>query len=429
MQQTTDELIAELSVKRAARRELREARTHLLTERGEGGGFLAPFTDVLKVLRLAAMDISNSLRLIVSSVITFDPIKMQEKIKAFDDRRQKINNEWKPIIDSAREAIGSTDPILKMAILGPANFFALQGFGASLIAGKTVAEVVTATKWDEIINSYTVNLDTDQSINRFFQRWTERGQDDDDYEDRGGRSIGGGRSGGKPRGILGRLARLFTESVSLNEQATPDAKPDKELTEEEALRMFVQATGMQEAFKKLQTESLQNLRSTIEGIISDIESVAGVSQLFAASDLKQLKSAFDNVKRLNPKFDASSYDKFANTVTTESDKLMKDSKFVEKVKKELGNTGVTPEKIKSAADKMVFDGAKGEFDKSTANGLKKVVDSVGKAIEDLKIDADILTEMKKSSQPNVSDIAKIYEKLLGIYSGIKQDFENRKSPR
>ena len=427
MQQTTDELIAELSVKRAARRELREARTHLLTERGEGGGFLAPFTDVLKVLRLAAMDISNSLRLIVSSVITFDPIKMQEKIKAFDDRRQKINNEWKPIIDSAREAIGSTDPILKMAILGPANFFALQGFGASLIAGKTVAEVVTATKWDEIINSYTVNLDTDQSINRFFQRWTERGQDDDDYEDRGGRSIGGGRSGGKPRGILGRLARLFTESVSLNEQV-PDAKPDKVLTEEEALHMFVQATGMQEAFKKLQTESMQNLRSTIEGIISDIESVTGVSQLFAASDLKQLKSAFDNVKRLNPKFDASSYDKFANTVTTESDKLMKDSKFVEKVKKDFGDTGATPEKIKSVADKMVFDGAKGEFDKSTASGLKKVVDSVGKAIEDLRIDVDILAEMKKSSYANVNDVAKIYEKLLGIYSGIKQDFEIGKSP-
>ena len=426
MQQTTDELIAELSVKRAARKELREARTRLLVERDGGSGFLTPFTDVLKALRLAAMDISNSLRLIVSSIITFDPIKMQEKIKAFDDRRQKINNEWKPIIDSAREAIGSTDPILKMAILGPANFFALQGFGASLIAGKTVAEVVTATKWDEIINSYTVNLDTNQSINRFFQRWTESGQEDD-YEDRGGRSIGGGRSGGKPRGILGRLARLFTESVSLNEQV-PDAKPDKVLTEEEALHMFVQATGMQEAFKKLQTESMQNLRSTIEGIISDIESVTGVSQLFAASDLKQLKSAFDNVKRLNPKFDASSYDKFANTVTTESDKLMKDSKFVEKVKKDFGDTGATPEKIKSVADKMVFDGAKGEFDKSTASGLKKVVDSVGKAIDDLKIDAGILAEMKKSSYTNVNDVAKIYEKLLGIYSGIKQDFEIGKSP-
>ena len=161
---------SKLLIERTARKEIRQMRSHL-AEQG-GSKVKDAFLDVFRALRLAAMDISNSLRLTLGIIFTFNPEKMKKKIEAFDDRRQKINAEWKPITDRAKEAFKNTDPILTMAVMGPANFLAMQGIGAGLAAGKTAAEIVTATNWDSLINSFTVTLDLNQSMQQFFQKYS-----------------------------------------------------------------------------------------------------------------------------------------------------------------------------------------------------------------------------------------------------------------
>lgn len=419
MHKNVEDIMLELKVKRAVRQEIREMRV-LLKE--DSGGFLAPFKDVLKALRLVAMDISNSLRLVISSVITFDSVKMQEKIKAFDDRRQKINTEWRPIIEAAENAIGSTDPILKMAILGPANFFALQGLGAGLVAGKTVAEVVTATNWNEIINSYSPQLDLNQSLNRFFLNWKEDAEERNDNNNDSYDSYPRGDVRRKRSRTMDKLAHLFTESVNLQEQ---DEKSQPRMTEKEAIDKFVQASGMDRAFEDLRKKSLNNLKDTCQSLLADIEPAVATSQLFAAKDVNELGKAFQLARQQNPKIDITSYDKFVKTVTDESMKLQKDKKFIDKMIKESGKQSLTPEELKNATDKLVFTNAKSDFDKKTVEGLKKVVNTTEESIKDLKIDNSILTEMKKNSEPESQEATKVYENLLNVYNRIKSDLGNR----
>lgn len=409
-----------LRLERTARKELRQMRS-LLAEQG-GSKVKEAFLDVFRALRLAAMDISNSLRLAIGIIFTFDPDKINKQIEAFDTRRQKINAEWAPIKERAREAFKNTDPILTMAVMGPANFLAMQGLGAGLAAGKTAAEIVTATNWNEITNSFTTTLDLNQSLQQFFQKYSKDEEKRQEREEKAAGSVGRGR------GVLSRLSNLFSEGEShvgtvITEQAVPPE--GQQFSEDQAIDIFTKVTGMDKGFEKIRKASLENLVETVKAIQTDIEPMRSSALLFAANDFETFQRAFAEVKSKNPKVNAAAFNKFKDVLVKETEKLSKDPKFSEELKKQAGGSAVTPEQTKVAAEKKVFQVTKEQFDKQLADGLGKAVKAGEDAIKKLGVDDSVLKAMKSSPYQDSRDAAKVYENLLSVYKEIKSDFESK----
>ena len=429
MKRTAEDIALNLKIKRDMRKQIREAKAAM----NEESKFVSAFTDVFKAMRLAAMDVGNSLRLVLGMVLTFDPNKLNDKIKAFDERRQRINAEWAPILARSKEAIRNADPILMMAIMGPANFLGAQGIAASLVAGKTAAEALTATNWDSLINSFTTTLNVNQNLQKFFANVSSsealKQQKDDE-------SLGMQRQNNR---TLRRLARIFSEggyasglaesfrtSKSLIEQKRQEKEADiPPFTEEEAANLFAEITGLDRKFEQTRKEYMASLKSTISEVLQMIDPVTASAQLFAANDMASFGQAFENAHRQNPQISMEAYKKFSKAVDDQVTKLATDSKFVDELKKKSGGKEFSPQDIKASAQTTAFQAAKTQFDKDLAKKLKQVVDSVGSSIKDMKIDDETFKEMQKSAYPEVKEVAGLYEKLLKSYNNIKSDFESK----
>lgn len=423
MQKNAKQIEEQLRIQRIARSEVRRMKS-LLSEQA-GSKVKEAFLDIFRALKLAAMDISNSLRLAIGLLFTFDPAEIEKKIEAFDARRQNINAEWAPILQRADEAFQNADPILTMAVIGPANFLALQGVGVGLEAGKTAIEILAAKKWETLVNSFSVSLDLNQSMQQFFQKYS---RDEERRQQRDRAAIDALRTG-RGRGVLNSLSGLFSEGVGnegslLTEQAAPPT-PGKMFNEKQAIEIFVKATGMDKNFEKIRKANLENLTTTMNSIRADLEPLMSSAQLFAANDAEAFKKAFDSAKAKNPKISPVAFDKFMKTLETETAKLIKDPKFLEDLNKKSPGIASKPDQVKIEAQKTVFDITKKEFDKQLANGLSKAVTVSDKAIKALNIDDKVLKHLKDSPYKDANETAKVYEGLLTIYKGIKSDFESK----
>lgn len=422
MQRTTKQIEEQLRIERIARKEFRKMKSLLK----EDAGVKEAFLDVFRALRLAAMDISNSLRLAIGVIFTFDPEKMDKLIKDFDTRRQKINAEWEPILQRAQEAFNNADPILTMAIMGPANFLAMQGMGAGLTAGKTVIEILAAKNWNELIDSFTTTLDVNQSLQQFFQEYSSN---EERRQERDAQALETMRTG-RGRGVISRLSDVFSEGYEykvgvLREQTETTTPSGMTFTEDQAIELLIKATGMDKSFEKIRKANLENLKSTILEVKSSIEPLRSSSKLFAAKDLPSFESAFKEVKSKNPQVDVKSFDNFMNTISTETKKLSKDPKFREELTKKKPGTSLSEQQIESEAKKSVFQITKKEFDKQLSDGLSKAVKASDDAIKKLKIDDSVLKYMKDSPYQDSKEVAKVYEDFLAVYKEIKNDFESK----
>lgn len=418
MKKTNMSIEKTLRIERSMRKEMRQMSSLLK----EQGGVKEAFKDVFRALRLVAMDFGNVLRLAVGMLITFNPEKIKEKIRAFDERRQKINAEWAPIVNRAKDAIGSADPILSMAIIGPANYFALQGMGAGLVAGKTVAEVVTATNWDSLINSFTVTLDVNQSLQQFFQNYTRneesRREREEEFNILSGKTTRG-------NSIMNRLSNLFSESTDPQDAVLLEQAAAPKMTEKQAIDMFVKATGMDKKFKELLDAHKENLKNTLQPIASELEPMVAVSNMFSATNLKEFNAAVKQAKSINPKLNEEPFVKFDKQVQEETKKFADNPKAVEDLKKKLSVTQATPEALNAEIEKIVFNTLKSEFDKKVAAAIKSARDNAKIAIDDLKIDSRTLQYMQDSTDSEIKQLAEIYKNLSKTYDTINRDFENK----
>jgi len=418
MKKTNMSIEKTLRIERSMRKEMRQMSSLLK----EQGGVKEAFKDVFRALRLVAMDFGNVLRLAVGMLITFNPEKIKEKIRAFDERRQKINAEWAPIMDRAKDAIGSADPILSMAIIGPANYFALQGMGAGLVAGKTVAEVVTATNWDSLINSFTVTLDVNQSLQQFFQNYTRNEESRREREEEFNISSGKTTRGNS---IMSRLSNLFSESTDPQDAVLLEQAAAPKMTEKQAIDMFVKATGMDKKFKELLDAHKENLKNTLQPIAFELEPMVAVSNMFSATNLKEFNAAVKQAKSINPKLNEEPFVKFDKQVQEETKKFADNPRAVEDLKKKLSVTQATPEALNAEIEKIVFDTLKSEFDKKVAAAVKSARDNAKIAIDDLKIDSRTLQYMQDSTDSEIKQLAEIYKNLSKTYDTINRDFENK----
>lgn len=402
-----------------------------LNEQG-GAKVKEAFLDVFRAVRLAAMDVGNVLRTTVGLLFTFDPNKVKEKMQAFDTRRQKINAEWAPIKQRAQEAFDNADPFLTMAVMGPTNFLTMQGIGAGLAAGKTAAEVLTATNWGEITNSFTVKLDVNQSLQQFFQKYaSDQKRSQEIAADR----ISKGSSGGKGKGILSSLASIFSEGSEISEPLITEQKVGQG-REDQAIDVFVKQSGMEKGFEEIRKPSLENIVSTIEPLMDQLAPMRQSGKLFAAKDPENFKKTLEAIRSKNPKLDPNIISKSEEALKKSTEELTKAQ--LEKQKKtstsptkneatDAPKSNLTPEQVKAEAAKEVFEKFKKEIDSQLEEALQNAVKSSEEAIKILKIDDKVLKAMKSSPYEDSRKTAEVYEKFVSIYKEIENDFKSSKA--
>ena len=111
---------------------------------GDGGGgalykaFVSPFVDVVQSANLFTKDVLNILGFAFKTLITFSPKKLRESREKYKTRREKIAQEWKPLMDRARGSLKNADVGLMAMIFAPNIYFGVLG---SKIAGAGVNTV------------------------------------------------------------------------------------------------------------------------------------------------------------------------------------------------------------------------------------------------------------------------------------------------
>lgn len=463
MNKTISELLDEIESKKEASKEIREAikiarrKGTLIRESsdeqylsvfGSRGGehtlvyqmFVQPFVNVIKSAKLLAMDLSNSIQLIYKAITVVDDDELEDALEEFNSKRQEINKDWKPLMDAADKAIGSLDPIYMMSLMGPTTFMSIKGFGAGLAAGQTIAEVLTATRWEKLVNNFTTKLDPSETLNknsRKIQMLQKR--------------------------TLKKLNRLFfipsgggdryTESYKrINEQSLPEEK--EKMTEEEAVEKFAEITGIKKKLEELKIENSENLIVSVGRINEQIKPLTFTTSLLAASSLGELNSVIQEMNRggiktsvslkqasesikekalelsKNPEFLKSlESQNVTEAVETDEDKENlvepgKNQKLIDPVKKEVPTEPkVDPKKSYEFAEKAIFNSSKEAINMEIISQIKTSIPLLGRSMKDLKIDDKIFSEMKKSKDPVVIRASRVYEELQISYKKITEDLK------
>lgn len=357
--------------------------------------FVRPFERVFKAARLVGMDLGNSIRLILKSVFTWDREKLKSALDEYDDKRQKINAEWKPIMDEANKLIGGTDPLFKMAVIGPQNYFLLKGINASLIGAKTVAEIFHGTNWETIVNKHTTTLNTDQNLTSLL-RQQQRVQREQNK-------------------LLNRLTKLFI-AEGVNESLNVINEEVSKMSDEEAVDGLVVATGLDQAFQKLLKETSSNRIMTTKVILESTKEIRPTFEIFAAKDVKSLEKAMKKAQAKGFNVDLSIIDKLKTQIQEKAKELLKSDKGVSEQ-----NSEITLQK----AELAIFNAAKEEINIKLKEVLGTVLKELETASQKIKIDDSTIKEMEKSNDPVVKLDLKVYKNFLHEYNKFKKDYESQ----
>jgi len=409
--------------KRLARMIDREIKsTFLISEAASPGNhtevyntFVKPFGDILRAAKLTGMGITNSIRLTWGLVNAYDADEMEEALEEFNDRKQRIDKDWEPILQRAEELNTRGDPLLKMAVWGPGLFLSAKGFGAGLASGKTIAEVLSARDWNYISKKYGNKFNPNENLvknSKEIQTMQKK--------------------------LLRKLSRLFLVrsraggvDYDLDEGDEPDIDTaednqiDEKLSPEEAVNRFMEITGMDVDLAKSKILLCQNILETVNRMKKTIIPLSYGAEILAVQDLDQLESIIKEIKNKGAKIEIP-IEKMRKEMDREAQTLVKDEKFQNKITNS-GSKKVTPEEILKAAEKIVFNNGKEQLNQQIMKQLSSSLPEIEKSISSLAITKDILEIMHKDDLPIVKRAAKVYEDFIKSYKEIKAKLQSQVS--
>ena len=360
--------------------------------------FVEPFTDVLQAANLAGQDFLNSYLTYLRMFITWDTEKGKEILAKHDQRRAKIAEKWKPLMEKTDAALSTGDADLIALVLAP------QVFAMSAVGSK-------AAEYGGGISSFLSGVGLGGVVSSLVPGFTDMSE----YkpEDKGA-------------SILSKMSILFLGAVAgkafLKGMKKQDAKNESVITEQEKkpdfaddLKTFFDDSGASDEFKK----DAKVLVDSLEDALKEFDS--------AYEERKNLLTNLNNASDLNSFIEALSesqtdLQESVNSSTIKKElqdsvnSLVKKPEFADQVKEEAGKDEVTEEDLKKAAQKVVFLDAKKNLEQELGgfeDGLKKYAQSMGDQIKEL-IPTDEGMKILKQSKNN-ADIINLLEKTKQKY--------------
>lgn len=364
--------------------------------------FVQPFVDVLKAAKLVAMDLSNSIQLAWNALTIVDQDDLIDEIENFNEKRQEINKDWEPLLKKVDQLIGSQDPIYKLSLLGPEAFYALEGLGVGLASGKTIAEILTAIRWEKLKDNFKTRLSPEENLTRNSRRIQIL-----------------------HKKMLRKLNKLFfikssnqRENIENDEDILNEAVGEEQMTEKDAVDEFLRITGLKISLEEIKISNSENLITASKNINQKISPLLYASELLSATTIEDLVEVFKKMKSAGAQLNIS-IDNISRDIDTQTTKLLNNKDYIEKLKAEK----IEENKIQETAKNTVFNASKEEINVKIIQEIKKMLPEIDKSILALGVDSDILGLMKKDSDSVVRTSANIYENLLNSYKDIKNNFK------
>jgi hypothetical protein len=400
-----------LTARRKYEKLLREQRWEPSTSHASAA-FVKPFTDVFKALKLTAMDIGNSARLMLGVLLTFDSKKLEKKISDFEERRNVLRQEWQPIVGDSLKAIQTADPLLSMALM-PTAYLASFGLATGITTGAAVVDVIAGEKWERLV-SQLWNMPTELAALGAIKGLLEKQNE----------------ALGEKSGVLKGLLNLFWKGEK-NESVLREQKKGKttyDTSSEEAwLADFFADTGLDDTFDALAAESARNHLDLIRDVENATRRAEAVALLVAADDPEKFKTVLQQVVSGNL-IEAADV-KEISSVLPEIDKQAKQLAVSDDFRNKVATmTKTAPEKVNekdlmAAAQKAAFNAAKIGFNEKAMNGdggesgLSNFMQQIKKMQKEVELDSKTLQQLKKKT-----DIPEIKE-LLSVYEGMNRSYD------
>ena len=212
--------------------------------------FVQPFKDAVDAVGLTGQDILNSVKLNLDLLLTISPKKMDAALKSFDARKAKIAEKWGPIMERTQQALANADADMLAMVFAPHLYLATaalqKGYEASGNLSKALGDAGFKIPFAAAILGYT----PDESPAR---------------DETGG-------SGGKEKGVLGKLMSLFyVEGVWLDGDLILEQPEDKKKEAklkapplEKALEDYLEVSGLGDQMKKDADEMLDSTLEALE---------------------------------------------------------------------------------------------------------------------------------------------------------------------
>jgi len=414
-----------LTAKRKYEKILREAKVIAEQRWDPGSGpavnaFVKPFADIFTALKLTAMDIGNSTRLILGTLLAFDSKKLIEKRKAFEERRAMLRAEWKPIIGDSLGAIQNADPLLSFSLM-PTAYLAAQGLAAGVKTGATAAEIISGESWERLLEKLwrmPTELDALNAILKLQSTAFAKGE--------------------KGTSIKDKLSRLFFESPAtrstISEQKEKKAAPYDTSSPQAWLQDFFKDTGLDQAFDAVASESIKNQLSVQREVASATQRMLVVAQLIGSDSVEDFQQVLKDAVSKNQleADDVSEFKKIIPQIENQAKQLVSSPDFRTTAAQSQGVDveKVTDTMLDDAARKVAFNAGKVSFNEQAlggagGTGIASFASEIKKLREETKIDSKTIDQLKKRTDiPEAKQLIEIYENSQRSYDKAQQVLAN-----
>ena len=426
--------IKEAFIRQSLRREIRKKvflkrkSTQVISEETSlYSTFVEPFTDVLQAVNLASQDFLNSYITYLRMYITFSPKKGKELLKKHDERKAKIAEKWKPLMERTDKALSTGDADIVALVLAP-QVFALSAVGekAAEYSGD-VKDFLNNTGLTGMFSAIPglgalVNLDSDVK--------SEKDDDKTSLIDKLSILFFGAYAGQTLYQSF-KKATLDATAAKMKSQQNENivVEQSKKPNFEKDFAKFLDESGLKDIFEKDATELFGSFQETIQQFDDDYSSKeALITRLQQSQNLQDFVRSFEEAESV--KGDLNEQEESQESQLPDPGKVRQDvegavkdlagsEEFLTQVKEETGKEEVTEEELKQAAEKVIFLDSMKSFDEEVGGLDKALVDlkaEVGKNIQEM-LPTDVGLEiMKKSKSPEAKKAVDLIEKTKQKYS-------------
>jgi len=343
---------------------------------GSGGGalykaFVSPFVDVVQSANLFTKDVLNILGFAFKTLITFSPKKLRESREKYKTRREKIAQEWKPLMDKARGSLKNADIGIMAMIFAPNIYFGVLG---SKIAG---AGVDTVDGYLQAMGIKQFVSDKNAALETKLERWI------DDQEREAQRS----EQRSSREGLAGQLRVFFFGEAAWHDgdllsEVEGDSPKNKSRSESPATRpldynqlaqdLFGDGGPLAEMFASSQEEMLLAKKEQVNSLVGTANTIIkGMRSISAAKSLEDFQGALEVLKdQLAQRGDKEAIDLAPIEKAILGLKAQMEKKYEEVIKGGPAPEGANKSDVETVAKRAsqeAFDSAAGELRKMAAD--------------------------------------------------------------
>jgi len=367
--------------------------------------FVQPFTDVVDAVGLTGQDILNTLRLSFDLIFTLSPKKMQEAHASFDQKSEKINAKWAPIMERTDEALANSDLNLFALVMAPEIFLASEALAAGYQAAESMNSYLADSGWKIPFASAILGYTPDS----------------------GGGSSSGASGGGDGQSLLGKLTSLFgIESAwhkgQLILEKDESQKPEKEPDFKKAMKQYLKETGLTKQFEADAKELLEIQEEFVQDVLdAALPNLALINDLTQSTDIETFTKAITDAEQAGLDLQAAGLDKVKAGVDDAAQKLAQSDEFRTQVAEESGKNinekseELTDKEVEDAAKTVAFVNAKKDFDEQAMQGKEKLKAAALEELQSNTPDGENLVAIRSSA---------VGQSFIKLIEDAKQKIEN-----